>query len=269
MAGETQRKDGAGGGGQRRQANEAQAASREDSSLPAKVAMVTGGSRGIGRAVVEALLGAGYRVFFGSKSRESVERAQAELQAHHGAAVAGRPLDVRRQEQVDAFVDWVLAEAGRIDCLVNNAGLGAFGPVYGLSGDQWREVLETNLHGAFYCIRAVSGTMKEQGAGWIVNIGSLAGKNAMPGGAAYNASKYGLVGLSDAAMLDLRQYGVRVTAILPGSVDTGFGTSGRRGDRSWMLAPEDVAAMVLHLLTYPDRALPSLIEMRPTRPPQR
>ncbi len=202
--------------------------------------MVTGGSRGIGRAVVEALLGAGYRVFFGSRSRESVDRTLAELRPRHGAAIAGRPLDVRRQDQVDAFAEWVLAEAGRIDCLVNNAGMGAFGPVYGLSGDQWREVIETNLNGAFYCIRAVAGTMKEQGSGWILNIASLAGKNPMAGGAAYNASKYGLLGLSEAAMLDLRQFGVRVATILPGSVDTSFGSPAKpRGDRSWMLAPED------------------------------
>jgi len=235
-----------------------------------KVAMVTGGSRGIGRAVVEALLGAGYRVYFGSRTQDSVTRALADLRSRHGAAVAGRPLDVRRQEQVDAFVEWVIAEAGRIDCLVNNAGMGTFGPVYGLSGDQWREVLDTNLSGAFYCIRAVAATMKEQGAGWIFNIASLASKNAMVGGAAYNASKFGLLGLSEAAMLDLRQFGVRVAAILPGSVETSFGSPGARGgDQSWMLAPEDVAAMVLHLLTYPDRALPSLVEMRPTRPPKR
>jgi 3-oxoacyl-[acyl-carrier protein] reductase len=235
-----------------------------------KVAMVTGGSRGIGRAAVEALLGAGYRVFFGSKSKESVERALAELRSHYGAVVDARPLDVRRQEEVDAFVEWVIAEAGRIDCLVNNAGLGAFAPVDGLSGDQWRAVLETNLSGQFYCIRAVAGTMKEQASGWIFNIASLAGKNPMPGGAAYNASKFGLIGLSEAAMLDLRQFGVRVAAILPGSVDTSFGDPARRGgERSWMLAPEDVAAMILHLLSYPDRALPSLVEMRPARPPRK
>jgi 3-oxoacyl-[acyl-carrier protein] reductase len=234
-----------------------------------RVAIVTGGSRGIGRAAVEALLGAGYRVFFGSRSRESVEKALAELGGRFGAAVAGRPLDVRRQEQVDAFVEWVIAEEGRIDCLVNNAGMATFGPVDGLSGDQWREVIETNLSGQFYCIRAVAPRMKQQGSGWIFNIASLAGRNPMAGGAAYNASKYGAVGLSEAAMLDLRQFGVRVAAILPGSVDTSFGDPGRRsGDRSWMLAPEDVAAMILHLLSYPDRALPSLVEIRPTRPPR-
>src|SRR5207302_9911149 len=129
---------------------------------------------------------------------------------------------------------------------------------------------ETNLNGAFYCIRAVAGTMKEQGAGWIFNVGSLASKNALVGGAAYNASKFGLLGLSEAAMLDLRQFGVRVAAILPGSVDTSFGNPARRAtDRSWMLAPEDVAATILHLLSYPDRALPSLVEVRPTHPPRR
>ncbi|HYL04976.1 MAG TPA: SDR family oxidoreductase [Thermoanaerobaculia bacterium] len=241
-----------------------------------KVAMVTGGSRGIGRAVVEALLGAGYRVFFGSRSRESVDGALAELLARpgidgsQGSNIAGRPLDVRRQDQVEAFAEWVLAEAGRIDCLVNNAGMGAFGPVDSLSGDQWREVIETNLSGAFYCIRAVAGTMKEQGSGWILNIASLAGKNAMIGGAAYNASKFGLLGLSEAAMLDLRQFGVRVATILPGSVDTSFGHPAKpHGDRSWMLAPEDVSAMVLHLLSYPERALPSHVEIRPTRPPRK
>lgn len=233
--------------------------------------MVTGGSRGIGLAVVEALLGAGYRVFFGSRTQESVTRSLADLRSRHGdAAVAGRPLDVRQQQQVDAFVEWVLAEGGRIDCLVNNAGMGTFGPVYGLSGDQWRQVLDTNLSGAFYCLRAVAGPMKNQGSGWIFNIGSLASRNPLVGGAAYNASKFGLLGLSEAAMLDLRQFGVRVTAILPGSVNTSFGhPAARHGDSSWMLAPEDVAAMVLHLLSYPDRALPSLVEMRPTRPPQR
>jgi 3-oxoacyl-[acyl-carrier protein] reductase len=242
----------------------------EPAEAGGKVAMVTGGSRGIGRAVVETLLGARYRVFFGSRTKESVDRALAELRPRHGAAVAGRPLDVRRQDQVDAFAGWVLSEAGRVDCLVNNAGMGAFGPVYGLSGDQWRDVLETNLSGCFYCIRAVAGTMKEQGSGWIVNIASLAAKSPMAGGAAYNASKYGVLGLSEAAMLDLRQFGVRVTAILPGSVDTSFGSPAKpRGDRSWMLAPEDVAAMVLHLLSYPERALPSHVEMRPTRPPKK
>jgi NAD(P)-dependent dehydrogenase (short-subunit alcohol dehydrogenase family) len=236
-----------------------------------RIAVVTGGSRGIGRGIAEALLADGWRVFLCSRGQESVDTAVSELRARFGDAVAGRAVDVRSQEEVDAFVSWVLAETGRIDCLVNNAGLGRFAPVDELTGDQWRDILQTNLDGAFYFIRAVAPGMKQQGDGWILNIASLAGKNAMAGGGAYNASKFGLVGLSEAAMLDLRKYGVRVSAILPGSVDTDFGAGEARGERkeqSWKLRPEDIAATVLHLLSYPQRALPSQVEIRPSRPPK-
>jgi len=236
-----------------------------------RIAIVTGGSRGIGRGITEALLGEGWRVFLCSRGQGSVDEALRDLGERFAGRVEGRAVDVRRQEEVEAFVAWVLGEAGRIDCLVNNAGLGRFGPVDELSGEQWREVLQTNLDGAFYFIRTVAPAMKRQGDGWIVNIASLAGKNPFAGGAAYNASKFGLIGLSEAAMLDLRPHGVRVSAILPGSVDTGFGARSQRSERKdhdWMLRPEDVASMVLHLLTYPPRALPSLVEMRPSRPPK-
>lgn len=233
------------------------------------VALVTGGSRGIGRGIVEALLGAGWRVHLCSRTPGSVDEAVRELAERWGDAVAGEAVDARHQEEVDAFVERVLAREGRIDCLVNNAGVGRFGPVDEITGDQWREVIETNLSGPFYFTRAVAPAMKQQGAGWIFNIASLAGRNAMAGGAAYNASKFGLVGMSEASMLDLRQHGIRVASILPGSVDTGFGHPDRSGDRSWRLRPEDVAAMVLHLLSYPPHALPSLVEMRPSRPPGR
>jgi NAD(P)-dependent dehydrogenase (short-subunit alcohol dehydrogenase family) len=240
------------------------------SETNSRIAIVTGASRGIGRAIAEALLAEGWRVYLCSRSQGSVADSVKALRERFGeSSVAGRPVDVRRQEEVDAFVSWVAGEAGRIDCLVNNAGLGRFSPIDELTGDQWREVIQTNLDGAFYFIRAVAPVLKRQGDGWILNIGSLAGKNAMAGGAAYNASKFGLIGLSEAAMLDLRQYGVRVSAILPGSVDTGFGDrDGRFGrqDRSWMLRPEDIAATVLHLLAYPQRALPSQVEIRPSRP---
>lgn len=234
-----------------------------------KIAIVTGGSRGIGRGVAEALLGEGWRVRFCSRSPESVEEARKEMAGRFGEAVSGQAVDVRRQEEVDAFVGRIVEEDGRIDCLVNNAGLGIFAPVHELAGEQWREVIETNLSGCFYFLHAVAPVMKRQGEGWIVNIASLAGKNPFAGGGAYNASKFGLIGLSEAAMLDLRPHGVRVASILPGSVDTGFGH--RRDpnqDRSWMLKPEDIASMVLHLLSYPPNALPSLVEMRPAKPPK-
>jgi 3-oxoacyl-[acyl-carrier protein] reductase len=233
-----------------------------------KIAIVTGGSRGIGRGVAEALLGEGWRVRFCSRSDRSVEEAQGELRERFGDAVAGRAVDVRNQEAVDRFVEETLREEGRIDCLVNNAGLGIFGAVDELTGDQWREVIETNLSGSFYFLHAVAPAMKRQGEGWIFNIASLAGKNPFAGGAAYNASKFGMIGLSEAAMLDLRPHGVRVAAILPGSVDTGFSHRSDGKDRSWMLKPEDIASMVLHLLSYPPNALPSLVEMRPAKPPK-
>ncbi|MEA2603998.1 MAG: hypothetical protein QOF89_4990 [Acidobacteriota bacterium] len=233
-----------------------------------RIVIVTGGSRGIGRGVVEALLREGWRVSFCSRSPHSVEEARSELAASHGDAVTGSAVDVRSQEAVDAFVREVLDREGRIDVLVNNAGLGTFGAVDELTGEQWREVIETNLSGAFYFLHAVAPAMKRQGAGWIFNIASLAGKNPFAGGAAYNASKFGLIGLSEAAMLDLRPHGVRVAALLPGSVDTGFSHRRDRNDRSWMLRPEDIAAMILHLLSYPEHALPSLVEMRPAKPPK-
>ncbi|HVS02858.1 MAG TPA: SDR family oxidoreductase [Thermoanaerobaculia bacterium] len=233
-----------------------------------RVALVTGGSRGIGRAVVEALLAEGFAVFFCSRNPDSVGAAERDLQGRFPGRVSGRAVDVRRQSEVDACVAWVTATAGRIDCLVNNAGTGAFEAVDALDGDTWREVVETNLCGAFYGIRAVAPHMRRQGSGWIFNVASLAGRNPFAGGAAYNASKFGLVGLSEAAMLDLRHDGVRVTAILPGSVDTGF-HQGRRPQREWMLAPQDVARVVVDCLRFPDRALPSLVELRPSRPPRK
>lgn len=234
-----------------------------------KVAIVTGGSRGIGRGVAEALLAEGWRVRFCSRSPESVEKAQDEMSGLYAGSVVGQAVDVRQQEEVDAFVGQTVKEEGRIDCLVNNAGLGIFGPVDELTGEQWCDVIETNLSGCFYFLRAVAPVMKRQGEGWIFNIASLAGKNPFAGGAAYNASKFGLIGLSEAAMLDLRQHGVRVSAILPGSVETGFGRGGEsKGGESWKLQPEDIASMVLHLLSYPPNALPSLVEMRPAKPPK-
>jgi NAD(P)-dependent dehydrogenase (short-subunit alcohol dehydrogenase family) len=234
-----------------------------------KVALVTGGSRGIGRAVGEALLERGYRLFFCGRSPAGLEAAKRELFVRHPGRVDARLCDVRREAEVDALVAWVLDETRRLDVLVNNAGLGFFAPVDEMTGEQFREVVETNLCGAFYAMRAAAPAMVRQGEGWIFNIASLAAKNPMAGGAAYNASKFGLVGMSEAAMLDLRHRGIRVAAICPGSVETGFGAGRMRDGASWRLQPEDVARVVVDLLAFPSRALPSLIEIRPTRPPKK
>ena len=231
------------------------------------VAAVTGGSRGIGRAVVEALLADGWRVHFSSLSSASAEEAAATLSAEHGPRVQGRAVDVRDASAIGGWIDEVADREGRLDCLVNNAGVGGFAPVDEISVDEWRRILDTNLHGAFWALRAAARQMKRRGGGWILNIASLAARNPFAGGAAYNASKYGLLGLSEAAMLDLRHHGIRVCAILPGSVETDF--AGHGDDGSWKLAPEDVARAVTDLLRYPDRALPSRVELRPSRPPKR
>ncbi len=234
----------------------------------ARIAIVTGGSRGIGRGVAEALLGEGWRVRFCGRTPEHVETARRELTGRFGDAVSGAAVDARKQEEVDRFVAGVLERDGRIDCLVNNAGLGVFAPVDELTGEQWREVIETNLSGYFYFLHAVAPAMKRQGEGWIFNVASLAAKNPFANGAAYNASKFGVIGLSEAAMLDLRQFGVRVAAILPGSVATDFSHPKSKEGQSWRLQPADIASLILHLLTYPPHALPSLVEMRPAKPPK-
>ncbi len=227
----------------------------------ARVAIVTGGSRGIGRAIVDALLLDGWRVHFCALTPERVDETLHALDRDRGR-VFGRAVDVGKQDRVDAFVADVLDAEGAVDCLVNNAGLGYFAPVDELDGDDWRRLIDTNLSGAFYFIRAVAAIMRARGRGFIINIGSLAGRNAIAGGAAYNASKFGLMGLTEAAMLDLRGAGVRVAAVLPGSVNTGFARM--TGDDSWKLQPRDVARTVVDLLDYPERALPSVVEIRPT-----
>lgn len=234
-----------------------------------RVAIVTGGSRGIGRAIVEALAGDGWRVHFCSKSEGSVRAAQDELSERFGDRVSGKAVDVREESAVQSYVDAVAADSGRIDCLVNNAGLGRFGRVDEITGDEWREVIRTNLDGTFYFLRAVAPVMKASGGGYVFNIASLAAKNPFAGGAAYNASKFGMLGLSDAAMLDLRHDGIRVSVIMPGSVDTDFRPPERQKETAWMLGPEDVARTVMDLLAFPDRALPSRVELRPSQPPKK
>ncbi|MEM1178557.1 MAG: SDR family oxidoreductase [Acidobacteriota bacterium] len=226
------------------------------------ISIVTGGSRGIGRAVVDALLRRGATVHFCSRSAESVEKTLRDLRRIHSEdSVFGSAVDVSDQAEVDAFVASVLESHGQVDLLVNNAGIGYFAPVDELSGDDWRRLMRTNLDGAFYFTRAVVPSMRERGEGLIINVASLAGRHAIKGGAAYNASKFGLVGFSDACMLDLRGDGIRVAAVLPGSVATDFWQG---GSDDWKLQPKDVAQTILGVLDMPARALPSRIEIRPT-----
>jgi len=236
--------------------------------LSEQVCLVTGGTRGIGRAIAKMLLLEGAAVAICGQRQETVDRAVAELAAETAGKVKGKAADVKSHEQVGELFRFVDAELGALDVLVNNAGIGVFRHVRELSLDEWKRTLETNLYGAFHCSRealARFGTMGgTKGGGFIVNISSLAGANAFAGGAAYNASKFGLTGFTEAMMQDVRSENVRVSNIMPGSVATEFG--GHQDGSNWKIWPEDVAEIVRMVLTLPVRTLVSRIEVRPARP---
>ncbi len=229
-----------------------------------KTAIVTGGGRGIGLSVTQMLLEEGANVAFCARSTDSVSQALEQLNA--GDKVMGQVADVRSAESVDQFVREVTMKFNSVNILVNNAGIGIFKPVGDLSPEEWDKVIGTNLTGAFHFSRAVIPYFRKQGQGQIVNISSLAGKNPMAGGGAYNASKFGLNGFSDAMMLDHRQENIRVSLIAPGSVDTEFSPRSAGSDGSWKIAPDDVATAVMAVLKMPERTLMSLVELRPSRP---
>lgn len=233
--------------------------------LSEQVCLVTGGTRGIGRAIAKMLLLEGAKVAICGQRQETVDRAVAELQAETAGKVKGKAADVKSHEEVAELFRFVDAEFGGIDVLVNNAGIGIFRHVRELSLDEWKRTLETNLYGAFYCSREALFRMGTRGGGYIVNISSLAGANAFAGGAAYNASKFGLTGFTDAMMQDVRSENVRVSTIMPGSVATEFGGRGVDGS-NWKIWPEDVAEIVQMLLKLPARTLVSRVEVRPSRP---
>ena len=238
------------------------------SEASSRVAVVTGGTRGIGRAIARRLASEGYAVVVSGRTADSVEGALRGFR-DEGLSVRGLPADSRSEEEQRRLVEFTEARCGRLDVLVNNAGIGAFGRVDELAPAAFREVLETNLLGPYYAIRHAVPLMKKHGGGFIVNVASLASVNAFAGGAAYNASKFGLLGLSDAAMLDLRHDGIRVAVVMPGSVATDWNHSHGNRDASWMLQPEDVAEAVADLVRFPERAIPSRLELRPSRPPRK
>lgn len=235
-----------------------------DKLLTHKIAVVTGGTRGIGRAIVKRLLEEGASVAFCGRKREAVERTQQELARKTGGTVLGIPADVSNPDSVETFFERVDKELGGLEILINNAGLGIFRRVSELSIEEWREMIEVNLSGAFYCSRKALHKFNNGNGGYIINISSLAGKNPFSGGAGYNASKFGLNGFSEAMMLDHRYDNVRVSYIMPGSVDTEFASASASAD--WKIAPEDVAQVVVSLLTMPSRTLISRVEIRPSKP---
>ena len=237
--------------------------------LAGKTAVVTGGTKGIGRAIVESLINAGVNVSFSARHEREIERAAAELNELGSGRAAGFFCDVRDEAQVKAFFAQTVEQFGGVDILVNNAGIGMFTTVESMSGNDFRALIETNLCGVFYCCHEAIPLLKQRGGGYIINISSLAGANAHPKMAAYNASKFGLNGFSEALMQEIRHDNIKVSYIMPGSVNTEFGGDQPSDEKSWQLTPADVAKTVLDLLSYPDRALASRIELRPSRPPQK
>jgi len=230
--------------------------------------VVTGGTRGIGKAIARRFAREGWSVLISGRTLESVRNATAAFQKD-GLAVEGKSCDSRKEDDVRELVEFAGERFGRLDTLINNAGIGIFDNVIDMDPKDFRAVIETNLFGPFYAIRYAAPIMKKNGGGFIVNIGSLASINAFTGGSAYNASKFGLLGLSDSAMLDLRHEGIRIAIVMPGSVATDFGGEPAGADDSWKLAPDDVAQAVFELVRFPDRAIPSRIELRPSRPPRK
>lgn len=245
-----------------------------EKKLAGKVAIVTGGSRGIGRAIAARLLDEGVKVAVCSRRQKFVDEAVSTLsQKGH---VFGMAADVSKLDDVRRFFAEAQRNLGTPHILINNAGAGTFGSVAELAPEAWEKMISLNLTGAYYCSHEIMPIFRQGGGGDVVNIGSLAGVNAFAGGAAYNASKFGLVGFSEAMMLDHRYDGVRVSLLMPGSVDTAFGRDADSGEAAsgvtrneWKIAPEDIADMVICVLRMPGRTTVSRIEMRPSRPPRK
>ena len=236
-------------------------------SLADRVAIVTGGSRGIGLATAMALREAVADVLVCGRSRAALERAGANLVHAPGAGRVARrwsPMSVAMTKR-SAWWTAAVDELGTVDVLVNNAGIGRFGPASELAVDAWIETIETNLSGVFYCCRAAIPVMR-RGRGWIVNVSSLAGKHPFAGGGAYCASKAGLNALTESLMQELRGDGIRVSCVLPGSVNTEFGGDQPAAHAHWKLDASDVARTVVDLLRHSARSLPSRVELRPSVP---
>jgi len=229
-----------------------------------KVAIITGGSKGIGFGIAEALLKDGYKVAITSRNISNANEAAAKLVAH--GDILAIEADVKNYQSQKEAVDLVVEKWGQVDVLIANAGVGSFASIEDISLSAWQDTIDTNLTGVFYSIKASLDAIKKA-KGYIFTISSLAGTNFFAGGAAYNASKFGLTGFTQAIMLDLRKHGIKVSTIMPGSVATHFNDHEPDQEKdSWKIQPEDLGKLVVDLLNMPARTLPSKIEIRPTTP---
>ena len=234
--------------------------------IQGKTALITGGSKGIGYGVAEALVKEGMNVVITSRTKDEVEQAANDLGELGGGKALGLACDVRNLDEQKSVVKRAVDEFGSLDVLIANAGVGHFGPIDELSPEQWGDVIDINLTGAFNSVKASLDALKTS-KGFVITIASLAGTNFFAGGSAYNASKFGLVGFTQAIMLDLRKHDIKVSTIMPGSVATYFGGQTPGEADGWKIQQEDLGEMVVYLLKTPAQTLPSKIEVRPSRPP--
>jgi 3-oxoacyl-[acyl-carrier protein] reductase len=230
-----------------------------------KTALITGGSKGIGYGVAEVLIKEGIQVAITSRSQKSADEAAARLNEIRPGFAIGIESDVRSLESQQNAVKVILEKWGQLDYVIANAGVGHFAPIYDLTVEQWQETIDINLTGVFFSAKASLEALKET-KGYFINISSLAGTNFFPDGTAYNASKFGLVGFSQAMMMDVRKDGIKVSTIMPGSVATEFGDHKPSEKDAWKIQPEDIGQIVSDLIKMPARTLPSKIEVRPSVP---
>ncbi|MBT8238525.1 MAG: SDR family oxidoreductase [Croceitalea sp.] len=231
--------------------------------LKNKVAYITGGSKGIGFAVAKSLLQQGMKVAISGRNLKTVKNAAAKL--GYEDAVLALQSDVTQYSAEDKAVKEILKKWGHLDVVLANAGVGHFAPVDDLEIADWHQMVNTNLTGVFFTLKASVDALKATN-GYYMTLASLAGTNFFASGAGYNATKFGVVGFTQAAMLDLRKYGIKVTTIMPGSVATHFNDNEPSEKDAWKIQPEDIGNMVVDLLKMHPRTLPSKIEVRPTRP---
>ena len=231
-----------------------------------RAALITGGSKGIGRGIAETLAASGFNVLITARNAEEVRRTAEQLDGAYEGRVLGVACDVRDAAQQRDAVARAVEAFGGLDLLVANAGVGRFSSIETMQDQDWHDVIDTNVTGVYLSVKAALEALIER-QGMIITIGSLAGTNFFAGGSAYNARKFALAGFSQAIMLDLRDRGVRVSTIMPGSVTSHFNDHEPSDADAWKIQPEDIGAMVLHLVNLPARTLPSKIEVRPSRPP--
>lgn len=231
-------------------------------NLTGKVAIVTGSTKGIGLAIAERMVNEGASVVISARTASEV----ADVAGRLGDRALGIPCDVADPEACQRLVDETVERLGRLDVLVNNAGFGTFKSIAEMTVEEWRRQIDVNLGGVFYCSKAALPHLSASGDGFIINIGSLAGRNFFAGGTGYNAAKAGLLAMTEAMMLDVRYDDVRVSVIMPGSVNTYFRGKAQSPERSWPLEADDCALAVMQLLEYPKSAHVSRVEMRPSQP---